>query len=56
MDWVTLLAFREIHKMYVTDDLIFLALFTQSLLQVLKFTHVRTELMGKDTIIIGKFV
>lgn len=43
-------------KLSVSDHLVFFGMSTDSVHQVPKFVHVRTELMGKDTIIAGKFI
>lgn len=43
-------------KQNVSDHPVLLGMLTHSLLQMPKFTHVRTELMGKDAIIAGKFI
>lgn len=43
-------------KQSVNNHLVFLGMSTDLLHQGPKFVHVRTELMGKDAIIAGKFV
>lgn len=40
----------------VSYYLVFLEMPTDSIHQIPKFMHVRTELMGKDAIIAGKFI
>lgn len=40
----------------VSDHLVFIGIPTDSLHQIPKFMHVRTELMGKDAVIAGNFI
>ncbi|KAF8140509.1 dihydrofolate reductase-like domain-containing protein [Boletus edulis] len=43
-------------KLSVSDHLVLLGMPTESLYQIPKFTHTRTAMMGRDTIIAGKFI
>lgn len=43
-------------KPSVSDHLVFLGMPIDTLYQIPKLMHVRTELMGKDAIIAGKFI